>query len=708
MFRRVPSLMDVHFISPLEDEPPTLAELMARAWLEADSSTIESFIREGRVTVDDRILRDPARKVREGLVLTATLPPVDHAYGIPEAPELARGEGWVFVDKPVGMPGSLDRSDPMNPVLFMADVTGLDRDAVELSWPMPIDAGGPWPCAVDASARDRLVAGWSSGRTMLTFVAIAPRLSMSRGVIPGVVPVGFAVTRMEGPLCEVQLTPQYVDDGSEPVDPVTLVCDALRRQGAPAIGDRQRGGLMAEGGLRVRLQAIMDDALGMAHSWNPGRAWWPVEPLLAPQEEPELPEAQRRTHIVTGADPELSVRSSSEGIRTLMVSSKTLEVLGGGHPWVLEDADTGGRGHFANGEVVQLQDPRGALGPWALASRAGSIAAFVWSEDELSATDFRGEVDLRVDEAVLARDALVRDSSRNSLYRLIHGEGDGLPGLYLDRVGPLLRATITSPVTDAYREYVYDNLAEFDPRLTVLEVHHLRDVRAARLPRASLVRGAASSVRDDGRVVGVEDGLKYWCEPWEGVDTGFFADQRENRRKLLQIVQPGQRWLNLFGHTGAFSVALASRGATVTNVDVSKRYLRWTQDNFALNGLDASLNISVERDARAFAAAPPHTYDGVIVDPPTAAQGAGKFWSIRRDFGPLLVSCFQALAPGGVMLVCRNDRRGRGSLDEAIRAGAKDAGVKLAGMRPAGPGPDYPSLAGFPEGDPFEGWLVQC
>jgi len=516
------------------------------------------------------------------------------------------------------------------------------------------------------------------------------------------------VTRMQGPLCEVQLTPHYVDDGSEPVDPVTLICDALRRQGAPAVGDRLRGGLMAEGGLRVRLMAIVDDLLGMAHSWTPGSDWWPSEPLLPPEDEPELPDAQQRTHIVTGGEPEVYVRSSSEGMRKLMVSSKTLEILGRGHPWVLEDSDTGGRAHFANGEVVQLQDPKGELGPWALTSRAGSIAAYVWSEDELSATDFRGEVDLRVDEAVVARDELVRDLLANSLYRLIHGEADGLPGLYIDRVGPILRATITSVVTDAFREYIYDNLAEFDPHLSILEVHHLRDVRAAELPRAELVRGTASSVRDDGRVVGLEDGLKYWCEPWEGIDTGFFADQRVNRRKLLEIVQPGQRWLNLFGHTGAFSVSLASRGATVTNVDVSKRYLRWTEDNFALNGLDDALNISVDKDARAYVSKAPHPYDGIIVDPPTAAQGTGKFWSIRRDFGPLLTSCFEALAPGGVMLVCRNDRRGRGGLDEVIRSAAKDAGKRIVGMEPAGPGPDYPSLAGFPEGDPFEGWLVRC
>ena len=150
------------------------------------------------------------------------------------------------------------------------------------------------------------------------------------------------------------------------------------------------------------------------------------------------------------------------------------------------------------------------------------------------------------------------------------------------------------------------------------------------------------------------------------------------------------------------------RGAHVVNVDVSRRYLEWTEDNFALNRLDLSLNESVDEDARTYVQnlKPDQMFDGIIVDPPTAAQGKAGFWSVRKDFQDLLQGCFEHLKPGGVMLASRNDRHAKEGLAVLIHAAAERAKWALTHIESAPPSLDFPTLDGFPEGTRFEGWLV--
>ena len=686
----------LRFITPLEDTPPTIGELIARAWPEGSTAQVAGAFEGGIIKLDGRPCRDPQYVPRDDFEVDAELPEGDEPFGLPDAAELARGDGWILVDKPIGMPGELDRDDPMNTVLFMADMLGMDRATFTPAWGTPSGAGGPWLCGVTTEDAQRLEAAWRSGDMMLTFVALTPRIDMPRGILdaPTGESISYSVTRYRGGLCEVQLTPT----GSSSLDPVSLMLDALAAVGAPAIGDVARGGVLASGGLRLRLTAAWHDPSGLGHSYNPPASWWPNDPVIAYEEK------------VADAPPVEHVRGMPREevpVLELVVSEKTLEVMEGGHPWALADNKTGPRQHLPVGEVVRLRGSRGGSGPFALLEH-GEYAARFWSEaDDDDALDFEAEIRFRVDEALQLRAELIRDSHETDLFRLIHGEADGLPGVYVDRVGPLIRATIYGACGRRLKPTVYEALTEHDPNMMILEVEHIRDVReAGELPRAKVAHRGRSFLPEGERSVGLEDGLRYWCEAWEGIDVGFFADQRKNRRALVAHAATGQRWLNLFGHTGAFSVALAAQGARVTNVDVSARYLTWTADNFALNGLDADLDVGVAEDARAFVARTEETYHGIIIDPPTAAQGKGSFWSIRRDYEDLLTRCFELLEPGGVLLACKNDRKQRGGLIKTVRAAAQAAGVGLASVIPATPGVDYPSLEGFPEGDPFEGVIA--
>ena len=193
---------------------------------------------------------------------------------------------------------------------------------------------------------------------------------------------------------------------------------------------------------------------------------------------------------------------------------------------------------------------------------------------------------------------------------------------------------------------------------------------------------------------------------------GLFLDQRENRETLASAAQGGD-WLNLFAHTGAFSVALLAAGAQrVTSVDLSGPYLAWLGDHLALNaefGVEEARHQAVRHDGRRYLASLSRRerFDGIVLDPPTAAAAGRRFWSVQRDLEPLVVEALGRLRPGGRLLVCRNWRRARGSLPDLVEGAAGRAGVRLDTVEDAGPGPDFPRRRAFPEGDSFRGVLVR-
>ncbi len=687
--------MHLTFKVPAEHHPKTLAQLLRRAWPDATEAQIARAFDDKHVRVNERLSRNPDKVPSPDEEVVAEVGPGEEPFGLPEAAELARGEGWVVVEKPVGMPGALDRDDPMNAILFLADTLGLDRDTFTPVWSMPAEGGGPWLFGDDPERAHALLDAWAGGELMITWVVLVPTPERPQGRLHGAggIPIDYSATQIREGIAELQLTPMpQSGEFDTPPDPAGLVLDALAAQDMPVLGDAHRGGYMVDGGLRLRVTALYRAGSDLAHSWNPDGDWWPSDPVVIVPEEPEEAEAA----------PEAAARPGD--LVQLLVSDKTIEVLTRQHhPWVLADRHTGDRAHLAPGTPVQLVGTRGSFGPTALIEGTGKLAARVWSAEREAAQYFDEEVDLRVDEAFARRSELTRNTQHTDLFRLVHSEADGLPGLQLDRVGPLLRATLVGATAFGFRERVYENILDFDPEMMILEVEHLRDIRTEEMPEARIIAPGAGYVRPGERVIGVEDDLKFWCEPWEGIDVGFFADQRDNRRRARQLAQSGQKWLNLFCHTGAYTVALCNEGCEVVSVDLSRRYLDWLEENLELNHLSQALNTSVADDARTYVNATDETFDGMIVDPPTAASGAGGFWSVKKDYEDLLVACFERLADGGHMLVCRNEKRPSDKLDKLVRRAAKRAGRALSRVDDAPPAFDYPTLAGFPEGDSFEG-----
>jgi len=463
----------------------------------------------------------------------------------------------------------------------------------------------------------------------------------------------------------------------------------LARAGLAIAGDLKRGGAPVAGGLRLRIARIRMASEGIDVASPDPDSFWPVESL-------EVPEQPRPT---------------------VTVSNATAAALRRGHPWLVADADTSDIEMLAPGKLVDLRSVRGDSAGVARIDGRGRVAARVWSK--------RGKrgaiesVEARVAGALKRRASLLADDETDAL-RLIHGEADGLPGLAVDRLGPVLRVLFTSracePIIDRVLRVVIRQLAtELGPAPPIVRVFHLAQPPPGRLRGVETSGGSLDGLLDsDGRLEVHERGLRFAVDL--GLDdpyrprpgTGLFLDQRENRSRVARAAAGG-RWLNLFAHTGAFSAAALAGGAReVVSVDLSKPYLDWLETNLSRNGLAGAHHQSVRVDARRYLERLDHSerFDGIVFDPPTAARAGRRFWSVRREAGSLLAECLKRLNSGGLLLACRNDHAARTSLTSLIEEVAGEGGVLLERIDHAPPGPDFPRLAKFPEGIAFEGAIA--
>jgi 23S rRNA (cytosine1962-C5)-methyltransferase len=439
--------------------------------------------------------------------------------------------------------------------------------------------------------------------------------------------------------------------------------------GTPLLGDRRYGGI-----------ALPGPPLWLADGTGEDDAW-PAEPAFA------------------------------EGLSVLRVSRATARALERGHPWVLADAETGDTGAVPAGAVVRLEAGRRSLG-LARVEADAELAARVWAlgaERPRDAESVEGRVAAALRRRAGLRARLAEEGT--DALRLIHGEADALPGLAVDRLGPILRMLVTGRAAWPIRERVLRALqhqlaAELGPEPPGVEVVHLRRPPAGQLVSVRAIGDGAPEelvVNEAGLRLRVATGLGDPTRPRPG--TGLFLDQRANRARIAKRVRPGGVYLNLFAHTGTFSARMLAAGAGhVTSVDLSAPYLAWLEDNLALSELPSARHRSVRRDARRVLDELPGDarFDGIVLDPPTAAAAGRRHWDVERGLGPLVAAALGRLVGGGWLLLSRNDRR-RGRLPAMVREQAARSGVEIARIEAAPPSEDFASPAPFPEGAAFEG-----
>jgi 23S rRNA (cytosine1962-C5)-methyltransferase len=267
--------------------------------------------------------------------------------------------------------------------------------------------------------------------------------------------------------------------------------------------------------------------------------------------------------------------------------------------------------------------------------------------------------DARLEEALGARWAL-GTSADTSAFRLVHGEGDGLAGIAIDVYGEHLLVHFFSEEAIAKKEMILDRAFSLGVRGVYLMVHPkqsntLVDPRRESLAPTAPVRGEPAP---DPLVVH-ELGLSYRARLGDGLKTGIFLDQRDNRRRVRELAR-GMRVLNLFAYTCGFTVAAAAGGARSTlSVDASKGALAWGRENLEANGLASPAHVMVDADAFTWlkiAAKKNERYDLVILDPPSYATTKTSRFSAADDYADLAAQALAVVAPGGRLLACTNHR----------------------------------------------------
>ena len=330
------------------------------------------------------------------------------------------------------------------------------------------------------------------------------------------------------------------------------------------------------------------------------------------------------------------------------VGPETVRMLELGHPWVIADRYTRKWPVGRAGDLVRLCDEKENFLATALLDPGERVVARVLELGPMRLD--RAWVQAKVARAAALRSAHA-DLEGTSAFRLVNGEGDGLPGLTVDRYNDHLMVQLYSAAWRPHLSSVTEALLQVLSPAGIYEKFRPQQTRALGVEESReysrLLWGAAAPERLTVR----ENDLNFLVELEEGLNTGLFLDQRGNRRDLMKRM-PGKKFLNLFSYTGAFSVAAAASGAgRVTSVDASTSYLDWAQENFGANRLNPRRHefivgdcFEVLDDLRR----QERLFDLVLMDPPTFSTTAkSRFTTRRRHLGP--GCCRPALCslPGG-------------------------------------------------------------
>jgi 23S rRNA (cytosine1962-C5)-methyltransferase len=262
-------------------------------------------------------------------------------------------------------------------------------------------------------------------------------------------------------------------------------------------------------------------------------------------------------------------------------------------------------------------------------------------------------------------------------FRWVNAVGDELPGIEIDWYAGYATLSLASEAALERREELLDSLLSAGALGVYVKERarsDLRHVDHAALAPAEPSRGVSAEA-----LVVHEHGMSIAVELGDGLSTGLFLDQRDNRRRVRELSR-GARVLNLFCYTASFSLAAALGGAArVTSVDVSRRALRRGQQNFEKNGLDPRQHAFIDEDAVRYlerARARGERFELVVLDPPSfSSAGKGKALSIERDYQKLAQSAVAVLSPGGRLLAVTNHRRiSRAALRRMVLSAAESAG----------------------------------
>ncbi len=368
-----------------------------------------------------------------------------------------------------------------------------------------------------------------------------------------------------------------------------------------------------------------------------------------------------------------------------------------GHPWIFR-SDVARAPEVPAG-VVRVRDHRQDVLGWALWSPTSEISLRLLDRNPAATVDAAWWKD-RLARAIARRAAL---RSTNAC-RLVHGEGDGLPSLVVDRYDRWLVVQLLSAGVETWRDAIIAALSELLQPEGILA----RNDAAVR-EREGLARSTellAGSVPEE---IEVHEGeVRYLAAPWTGQKTGAFLDQRENRLRIGALARG--RVLDCFSYHGSFALHLAARADSVVAVDASAAALARARLNA---GRNAGCPIEwVEADAFAWlrdAERQGTRFDTIVVDPPAFAKNRGAIGSAIRGYHEVNLRAMRLLSPGGLLFTAScSYHLTKPRFLEMLEGAAADSGRRIALRDLTGQPLDHPEILSIPETGYLKGAVLEA
>lgn len=366
-----------------------------------------------------------------------------------------------------------------------------------------------------------------------------------------------------------------------------------------------------------------------------------------------------------------------------------------GHPWVFSNEIQAWPKGLAPGGVVDVHDPKGKFLGRGYANKGSLISVRLLTRKKKEAVDGHLIRDL-LDRAITDREVWMDDTT--DACRLVNGEGDGLPGLVVDRYADVLAVQILTQGMERFREVI---LAHLEDRLAPRAIVDRRDNRGRALEeldtKKCVVRGEAPA----DPVAIRQDGMTFLVDVLDGQKTGFFLDQRAHRQRLLGLVKD-RDVLDTFCYTGASAVyALRGGARSVTGIDSSRPALELAEKTMLANGLpECSWIQSDGFEGLKQLAEQGRTFGCVLLDPPPFAPSKKNRDKAMVAHLRLHKLALRVLEPGGwlVSSTCSHHVSGDDLGTTAAQA-AVQAGRTIRLMARGGAFADHPSVPGMPEGE---------
>ena len=314
------------------------------------------------------------------------------------------------------------------------------------------------------------------------------------------------------------------------------------------------------------------------------------------------------------------------------------------HPWVFSGAIARVEGEPEEGEIVDVYTSKKefiACGHFQIGSIAVRVLTFC--QEEINREFWRRRLAVALD---MRRSLGLVDNPENNTYRLVHGEGDNLPGLIIDVYGGTAVMQAHSAGMHVYRMEIADALSEVMGDI-VKHIYYKSETtlpyKADLGPENGFIKGGSPEN------VALENGLKFHVDWLKGQKTGFFVDQRENRH-LLERYSKGRNVLNMFCYTGGFSFYAMRGGANlVHSVDSSAKAIDLTNQNVELNFPGDDRHQAFAEDAFKYLDRMGDQYDLIILDPPAFAKHRDALRNALRGYSKLNAKAFEKIKPGGIL-----------------------------------------------------------